>query len=68
MAVATFLGVFPSAAILSLTLGRAIQHWPFIFSSLVFNAAMVAVLTWIVMPLVTRALHNWLHANERRTS
>ena len=68
MAVATFLGVFPSATILSLTLGRAIQPWPFILSSLVFNAAMVAVLTWIVMPFVTRALHDWLHATERRTS
>jgi len=24
-------------------------------------AAMVALLTWIVMPLATRALHSWLH-------
>jgi antibiotic biosynthesis monooxygenase (ABM) superfamily enzyme len=64
MAIATFLGVFPTAAILSLTLGRAIQPWPFILGSTVFNAAMVALLTWIVMPLVTRALHGWLHPRE----
>src|SRR2546421_8354178 len=65
MALATFLGVFPTAAILNLTLGAAIRPWPFILSSVVFNGCMVALLTWLIMPLVTRALHNWLHSNER---
>ena len=32
MATATFLGVFPTAAVLNLTLGRAIQPWPFILA------------------------------------
>ena len=68
MALATFLGVFPTAAILNLTLGAAIRPWPFILSSVVFNAAMVALLTWIVMPLVTRALQGWLHPDERKIS
>ena len=66
MATATFLGVFPTAAILNLTLGVAIRPWPFILGSVVFNASMVALLTWIVMPLVTRALHGWLHSDERK--
>jgi uncharacterized protein len=66
MALTTFVGVFPTAAILSLTLGAAIRTWPFILSSVVFNAAMVALLTWVVMPAVTRACHGWLHVNERR--
>ena len=62
MGVATFAGVFPTAAILSLTLGKAIRSWPFLLGSTVFNACMVVALTWIVMPLVTRALHGWLHS------
>ncbi len=62
------LPVFPTAAMLNLTLGRAIQSWPFILGSAIFNACMVSLLTWAVMPLVTRALHDWLHSNERRTS
>lgn len=68
MAVATFVGVFPTALMLNLTLGRAIKAWPFIASSTVFNACMVALLTWIVMPLITRGLHSWLHAGERNPS
>src|SRR6185436_17065189 len=33
MALATFLGVFPTAAVLNLTLGMAIRPWPFVPSS-----------------------------------
>ena len=64
MAVATFLGVFPTATILSLTLGQMTKAWPFILGSTVFNVCMVALLTWFVMPLITRFLHHWLHSNE----
>ena len=67
MAVATFLAVFPLAMILNLTLGPVIRAWPFVLSNAVFNACIVALLTWIVMPLVTRILHNWLHHGERNT-
>ena len=61
MAVATFLGVLPVAMILNLTLGPTIKSWPFILRNAVFNASVVALLTWVVMPLITRALRAWLH-------
>lgn len=64
MAIATFLGVFPVAMILNLILGPAIRPWPFIVSSAVFNACVVALLTWVVMPLITRLLHGWLHRDR----
>lgn len=60
MAVATFLGVFPVAMGLNLTLGPAIRPWHFVLSGAIFNACVVILLTWVVMPLVTRALHRWL--------
>lgn len=60
MAIATFLGVFPVAMVLQLTLGPWIQDWPFLFRNAVFNAAVVVVLSWMVMPVVTRILRNWL--------
>jgi antibiotic biosynthesis monooxygenase (ABM) superfamily enzyme len=68
MAIATFLGVFPVAMTLNLTLGPAIQSWNFILSSVAFNACVVALLTWVVMPIITRSLHNWLHSEERKRS
>jgi len=64
MATATFLGVFPVATILNLTIGPAIRSLPFLVANAVFNACIVALLTWIAMPLITRALHGWLHSPE----
>ncbi len=60
MAVATFLGVFPLATVLNLTLGPLIQQWPFIIRNAVFNAFVVSLLAWAVMPVITKILHGWL--------
>ena len=60
MALATFLGVFPLATILNLVLGPLFQSWPFVLGSAAFNLCMVVLLTWAVMPLITRLLHGWL--------
>jgi uncharacterized protein len=67
MAVATYIGVLPGVMSLALTLGPFIRSWNFILSNAVFNACVVALLTWVVMPLITRALHGWLHPNRRET-
>ena len=68
MAIATFLGVFPVAMILNLALGPTIKSWPFILRNAIFNACVVALLTWVVMPLVIRALHGWLHPQTKKKS
>jgi antibiotic biosynthesis monooxygenase (ABM) superfamily enzyme len=60
MAIATYLGVVPVIMLLSLTLGRLIQNWNFVLNNIVFNAFVVVLLTWVVMPLITRILHGWL--------
>jgi antibiotic biosynthesis monooxygenase (ABM) superfamily enzyme len=66
MTVVTFIGVFPLAMILNLTLGPAIREWPFVLSNAVFNAAVVVLLSWAVMPVVTRLLHRWLQPEQER--
>ena len=60
MAVATFLGVLPVAMVLNLALGPVIRSWPFVPRNAVFNLCVVTLLTWVVMPLVTRLLRGWL--------
>jgi len=65
MAVATFLGVFPLAMLLQLTIGPLIGGWPFVLRNAVFNAFVVALLAWVVMPVVTRLLRNWLQPQSQ---
>src|SRR6266850_6823482 len=65
MAVATFIGVFPLAMILNLTIGPVIREWPFVPRNAVFNACVVALLSWVVMPVVTRLLRGWLQPRSR---
>jgi antibiotic biosynthesis monooxygenase (ABM) superfamily enzyme len=67
MAVATFLGVFPLAMVLTLTIGPLIRSWPFIIGNAVFNACVVALLTWVVMPVVTRILQRWLQGTNGKS-
>lgn len=68
MAVATYLGVLPVVMGLALTLRPFIRSWNFVFNNIVFNAFVVGLLTWVVMPSITRALHGWLYANEPKSS
>src|SRR5437016_2940308 len=67
MAIATYLGVVPVIMTLALTLGPLIRSWNFVMYNLVFNACVVALLTWVVMPLITRALHGWLQNDRLKT-
>lgn len=66
MAFATYLGVVPVVIGLALTLGPLIQGWNFVLNNLLFNACVVILLTWVVMPLITRALRGWLEGNDQR--
>jgi len=64
MAVCTLLGVFPTSLFLGAAVGPLTRGWPFPAGPLVFSTLMVAMLTWVVMPLVTRILHHWLHPDN----
>jgi antibiotic biosynthesis monooxygenase (ABM) superfamily enzyme len=66
MAAATFLGVFPVALILNLTLGPVIRPWHFILRNAVFNVCVVALLTWVVMPIIARLLKGWLNPQPQK--
>lgn len=61
MALGTLLGVYPTSLLLAVTVGEAVHTWPLLARSLAVAGCMVALLTWVVMPLVTRLLHSWLN-------
>lgn len=65
MAVATLCGVYPTSLFLSYALGPYIQGLHPAFRTLIVAGCMVAMLTWIVMPQVTKVLKPWLSRNSR---
>ncbi|RYD35678.1 MAG: antibiotic biosynthesis monooxygenase [Verrucomicrobiaceae bacterium] len=63
MAVATVLGVYPTSLFLNTVVaphikGLGLHH---LLTGFLMSLCMVACLTWLVMPNITRFLHRWLH-------
>lgn len=61
MALVTFAGVYVVTLPLSFAIGPLIKSWPLPLANAAFNLAVVALLTWAVMPALTRAARPWLH-------
>ena len=49
-------------------LGPAIQDWPLPLRTLLISALMVGILTWLVLPVVTRLFGAWLMRGRPRAS
>ncbi len=60
MAVVTWVGVCLTVGTLNTVLGPWMAGWPWWASLLGLNAVVVAALTWVVMPLLSRCLRGWL--------
>lgn len=61
MALVTFLGVFPCVLIWSRVIPALMSELPSLLTAVIVNALVVATLTWLVMPLLTKTFHDWLH-------
>ena len=62
-AVLTWLGVDLIALVLTYTLSPLTAGWPWLAGFLTFNAAVVAGLAWVVMPVLSRLARGWLNAH-----
>lgn len=60
MAVATFIGVFPVSTIVGLLIVPYLERLPMLLVNAIVAAIIVILLTWVVMPVITRLLHRWL--------
>ena len=60
MAIVTYIGVEIVTISLAFTLGRATRSWNFFIANPIQNICVVGLLTWVVMPIVTKALSPWL--------
>jgi antibiotic biosynthesis monooxygenase (ABM) superfamily enzyme len=60
MAVVTFVGVYLVTTLLISVVEPVIRPLPFLLHNAIFNALVVGLLTWLVMPVVTRMARRWL--------
>lgn len=65
MALLTWLGVFPTSTALAWGLDPWLSSWSFLLRSLLFSGLMVAALTWLVMPLLTRVFRSFLYPSNQ---
>ncbi|XZE51466.1 antibiotic biosynthesis monooxygenase [Planctomycetaceae bacterium SH139] len=64
MAIVTFLGVLPAVLVWSNVLGPLMADLHWLVGAIATNIAVVATLTWGVMPILTKLFHRWLHPTE----
>jgi antibiotic biosynthesis monooxygenase (ABM) superfamily enzyme len=62
MAIVTYLGVVPSVLFWSTMLKPLLREFPWLAAVAISNAAVVATLAWVMMPLLTKLFRPWLHA------
>jgi antibiotic biosynthesis monooxygenase (ABM) superfamily enzyme len=61
MALVTWLGVNVAVIGLTLLLGPVVGAWPLVPQALFVNGLVVVLLTWVIMPLLTRLFRPWLY-------
>ncbi len=66
MAIVTWLAVFPLATVLFMVLNPLLGEFPVVLRTLVFTLLMVALMTYVVMPRVTRLFSFWLYPKKKK--
>jgi antibiotic biosynthesis monooxygenase (ABM) superfamily enzyme len=59
-ALLTWLGLYPTVLIVAYTAGLLMASWPLPLRSIVTSGLSVLLMTWLVMPNVTRLFRGWL--------
>lgn len=62
MAVVTWLGIFPTVSLFLWLVAPFLQPLPFLLRTALLTMLIVATMTWLVMPRLTRLLRGWLTA------
>ncbi|MFE3542978.1 antibiotic biosynthesis monooxygenase [Nocardia sp. NPDC059177] len=65
-ALSVLVGLYPTVVILTLAIDEIWPGAPLWISLLIGNILSVSLLTWVVMPIVTRALRFWLRPSPHR--
>jgi antibiotic biosynthesis monooxygenase (ABM) superfamily enzyme len=66
IAALTWIGAYGVITLILGLLGDAIASWPLLLRTLLVSVLMVAALTWVVIPTMTRLFGRWLKASPSR--
>lgn len=66
MAAATLLGVYPVSLLIGVVLSPTLGKLPLVLNLFVVSIIIVGLLTWVVMPVVTRLLQGWLNPQPQK--
>ena len=61
MAFVTWLGIFPTAAFFLWFVAPLVAHWPFLLRTALITGLIVATMTWLVAPRLTRWMRGFLN-------
>jgi antibiotic biosynthesis monooxygenase (ABM) superfamily enzyme len=65
MAIVTWLAVFPVVAVIFSLFGQWLDLLPTLVRTLVFTAVMVTLMTYVIMPRMTRLFSFWLYPDRK---
>lgn len=65
VAVVTWLGIFPTVYLLFFSLGDMLAPWPLFARIMFLTVLVVAMMTWLVAPQLTRLFKPWLYPVAR---
>lgn len=68
MAIVTWLGIFPTVSVFLWFVAPHLQVLPFLPRTALLTALIVATMTWVVMPRLTRLMRGFLSPASERTS
>ena len=66
MAIVTWLAIFPIVTLIFSLFGQWLALLPTLLRTLVFTAVMVTLMTYVVMPRMTRLFSFWLYPDRRK--
>lgn len=65
-AIVNWIAVYPLITVVLWLLGPTLSKLPLPAETFVISAVLVSLMNFLVMPLMTRAFHIWLHPTSKR--
>lgn len=67
LALLTWVGAYAVILVVLTVGGPALASWPLALRALVVSGLMVAAMTWVIVPVMTRLFRGWLRGSTRPT-